>query len=420
MKKLALSLLISIFGVCAWATNAQDALNFYKQELTSFPTQNSRATRAYANALAAGLQTWLAQNEKNTAAPEVLLWQIRLFSQARNSGQALVTLFKLRYLFPQTDRTQLTAIWGENIQAVDYDLQDTATQLFAQGPSEKATSAEQKEAEMLYALSKLSGEDFYPAAAQAFENFFVRHPFYAGNNEAELWYGDLHRANKNYLAAIAQYKKADALYPNSPYKAASLRLIGDIYADNLKNTAAATEAYTTVLRLYPNSSETGIVYKHMAILDENNKQYDSALINYDKAIELLGDSAAVYEAYLGKADVYRKTNQYENAYNVLHRAADLSNISKEQAADALAQAAQIAHKKLKDENRYVQSLEKAVLLSPADPKTAERMYDIGSSYVKQGKLANAQEMYKKLILQFPTSKYASSAQGKLTRLQNTK
>ena len=264
------------------------------------------------------------------------------------------------------------------------------------------------------------GDDFYPAAAQAFENFFVRHPFYERNNEVELWYGDLHRGNKNYLAAIAQYKKADALYPNSPYKAASLRLIGDIYADNLKNTAAATEAYTTVLRLYPNSSETGIVYKHMAILDENNKQYDSALINYDKAIELLGDSSAVYEAYRGKADVYTKTNQHENAYNVLHRAAELSNISKEQAADALAEAAKIAHKKLKDETKYVQSLDKAVLLAPNDPKTAQRMCEIGDSYTKQGKLTKAQEVYKKLILQFPTSKYASSAQGKLTRLQNTK
>ncbi len=420
MKKLLLPLFISLFSVCAWADSAQDALNFYKQELTSFPVQNSRSTRAYAAALANGLETWLKQNPQSPAIPEVLLWQIRLFSQANDKGHALVTLFKLRYLFTQADRTQLTAMWSENLDALGKNRQEEATKLFAQGPSEKAVSAEQKEAEMLYALSKFSGEDFYPAATQAFENFFARYPHFPGNNEAELWYGDLHRGNKNYLAAIAQYKKADALYPNSPYKAASLRLIGDIYADNLQNTATATEAYTTVLRLYPHSAETGIVYKHMAILDENNKQYDSALINYDKAIELLGDSSAAYDAYIGKADVYSKTKQYENAYQVLQKVAELSSISKGQAADALAEAAQIAHKKLKDENRYVQSLEKAVLLSPADAKTAQRMYDIGSSYVAQGKLANAQDTYKKLILQFPTSKYASSAQGKLTRLQNTK
>ena len=420
MKKIVLTLFIGTFSVCAWATGAQDTLNFYKQELTSFPTKDSRATRAYAGALADGLQTWVMQNEKNESLPQVLLWQARLQTQARQNGAALVTLFKLRYLFTDTDKTQLLPLWEENLTSLDKKSRDEATRLFTTGPTQKAAFAEQKEAEMLYALSKLSGEDFYPAAAQAFENFFVRHPFYAGNNEVELWQGDLHRQNGNYLAAIAQYKKADALYPNSPYKAASLRLIGDIYADNLKNTAAATEAYTTVLRLYPNSSETGIVYKHMAILDENNKQYDSALINYDKAIELLSDAPAVHEAYLGKADVYTKTKQYDRAYEVLHQAAGLSNLSKDEAADALAQAAQIAHKKLKDDTKYMQSLEKAILADPTGPETAKRMYQLGAAYEKSGKGTNAQEVYRKLILQFPTSKYATSAQSGLTRLGTTK
>ena len=72
----------------------------------------------------------------------------------------------------------------------------------------------------------------------------------------------------------------------------------------LKNTEKATEAYTRVLREYEGSNEIGIVYKHMAIMDENNKNYDSALINYDKAIELLGTVPSAYEAYHGKADVF--------------------------------------------------------------------------------------------------------------------
>ena len=74
-------------------------------------------------------------------------------------------------------------------------------------------------------------------------------------DKVELWYGDLHRLNGNYLAAISQYKKAGELYPATPYKAASLRLIGDIYADNLKDTANATAYYTRVLREFPGSSE---------------------------------------------------------------------------------------------------------------------------------------------------------------------
>ncbi|MBO7190920.1 MAG: tetratricopeptide repeat protein [Elusimicrobiaceae bacterium] len=416
MKKLGLLILVSVFGVSAWAADAQEALNFYKKELSSFPVKTSRDNRAYALSLADGLNTWVLQHEKDSAVPTARLLQARLLAKAQENGAAFVTLLQLRYMFPQVDVASLKSILEESLNGLDKNVRQTAQELFTKGASAKATELPQQEAESLYALSKLSGKNFYPAATQAFERFFVRYPNYAGNNEAELWYGDLHRLNGNYLAAIAQYKKADALYPNSPYKAASLRLIGDIYADNLKDTDAALNAYTTVLRLYPKSSELGIVYKHMAILDENNKQYDSALINYDKAIELLGDATSVHDAYRGKADVYLKTKQYEQAYTVLHQAAALPNLPKAQALQSLQEAANIARKRLKDDVKYTQSLEKAILLAPGEQETAPLMYELANAYEKQGKTAQAQELYKKLILQFPTGKYASGAQSRLDRL----
>ncbi|MBR4355046.1 MAG: tetratricopeptide repeat protein [Elusimicrobiaceae bacterium] len=415
-KILIFSSIALLFGVIANAQEAQTALDFYKKELVAFPVQSTQETRAYAQSLADGLQTWLLQNENHPAAQDALLLQARLRGQARQNGSALVNLFRLRYLFPQADLTNITSLFEEALTGLDKKYRSQASQLLMKGPSAQANQPGAREAETLYAFSKLKGKDFYPAAAQAFEQFFARYPKYAGNNEVELWYGDLHRTNDNYLAAIAQYKKADALYPNSAYKAASLRLIGDIYADNLKNTPAATEAYTRVLRLFPNSSETGIVYKHMAILDENNKQYDSALINYDKAIELLGPTPAAYEAYRGKADVCIKTKQYEEAYRILHQTAEFFQADKAKSAQALMQAATIARKQLRDDVKYVQSLQKAVLLQPTDSTTAPRLYELGQAYEKQGKTAAAQETYKKLILQFPTSSYTSSAQRRLNRL----
>ncbi len=417
-KLLTALLLISTAGSLVWADKAQDTLDFYKQELTSFPARNTRDVRAYALALADGLDTWILQNEKQTPVHDAMLLQARLLERAEEDGAVLVTLFKLRYLFDQADMVQITPLFTQTVTELNKDSRPLANELLAKGASQKATTPVAKEAEALYALSKLSGSDFYPAATQAFERFFVRYPNYEGNNEVELWYGDLHRANGNYLAAISQYKKADLLYPSSPYKAASLRLIGDIYADNLKNTAAATEAYTTVLRLYPGSNETGIVYKHMAILDENNRQYDSALINYDKAIELLDNAPSVYEAYRGKADVYNKMKQPGEAYHVLHQAASIANLPADKAADALKEAGDIARRKLHDETKYIKSLERAILLQPTAPETAQLMYELGTCYEKQGKTAQAQEAYKKLILQFPISKYAAKAQNRLTRLSN--
>ena len=418
MHKLLLTLTFVVtLGSFSWAASAQETLNFYKQELGSFPSQKSRDTRAYAASLASGVDTWVLQNEKETSVQDALLWQARLLFQAQHYGAVMATLFKLRYLYSQADMAQITPLFTDVVKSLDKESRTVASQLLSKGSSADAHTPQAREAEMLYALSKLRGSSFYPAAAQAFERFFARYPEYPDNNAVELWYGDLHRENGNYLAAISQYKKADVLYPNSPYKAASLRLIGDIYADNLKNTAAATEAYTTVLRLYPGSAETGTVYKHMAILDENNKQYDSALINYDKAIELLTDTSSVYEAYRGKADVHIKMKQYAEAYQVLHQAAAMPKLDKAKAVEALDDAGKLATGKLNDPSKYIQSLEKAILLAPADPDTPQRMHTLAKTYEKQGKLNQAMATYKKLILQFPTSKYASRAQKRLLKLE---
>lgn len=399
---------------CAWATEGiSKGLEFYKQEILTLPMPSTRDSRAYAVALAAGLDTWAQQHPHNE---EALQMQTRLLLHAQEKGASIVTLFKWRYLFPQTAVQQLSPLWEEALPSLEKSARTQATDAFLHGPSASATTAPAKQAEMLYALSKLSGKDFYPAASQAFEHFFAHYPQYEGNNEVELWYGDLHRFNGNYLAAIGQYKKADALYPNSPYKAASLRLMGDIYADNLKNTAAATEAYTRVLRLFPNSAETGIVYKHMAILDENNKQYDSALINYNKTIDLLGATPAAYDAYLGKADVYAKTKRYDEAYTQLHHTAAVFATTPDKAAEALEKAARIARKKLHNNQKYIQSLEKKAALQPTSPATAQALYQIATTYEKQNASQQAVQTYQKLMLQFPTSSYATRAQKRLAVL----
>lgn len=418
MKKY--TLLLTVFMLTAsWAvaTTAQAGLDFYKKELSHFPVENSREQRAYASTLANGLETWLRQYPTNPEVQDALLMQTRLYLRAQEPGAAIVTLFKLRHQFPAVSLNVLQPLLTEAVQqGLDSAYRNQALQLFSAPLSSQTETVSQRKAEALYQLSKLAGKSFYEPAQLAFENFFVQYPTEEQNNEIELWYGDLHRLNGNYLAAIAQYRKASQLYPNTPYKAASLRLIGDIYADNLKDTAAATEMYTRVLNEFPDSSEIGTVYKHMAILDENNKQYESALINYDKAIELLGTTPAAFEAYTGKADVLEKNQDFQGAYDLLIKTGGLFTANPSQSSAAYEKAARVANKRLKDQARYTQALEKALLAFPNNSKGAELMYDLAKSYEKQGKNTQALSTYKKLVLKYPTDKYASKAQGRISRL----
>ena len=418
MKKRTL-LLTVLLTTATWAVaaTAQAGLDFYKNELNALPAENTREYRAYAQTLANGLQTWVAQHPADPNVQDALLMQARLYLRAQEPGAAVVTLFKLHREFPVVALSALQPLLTQAAQqGLDGESRNQAVSLF-NTPLQKASNTPlAQEAQALYELSQLAGRSFYAPAQAAFENFFAQNPTYEKNNEVELWYGDLHRKNGNYLAAISQYKKAGELYENSPYKAASLRLIGDIYADNLKDTAAATEFYTRVLREFPNSAEIGTVYKHMAILDENHKQYDSALVNYDKAIELLGTTPAAFEAYTGKADVLEKNKDFEGAYQLLTKTGSLFAAEPKKAAQAYEEAAEVAYKRLRDNVRYTQALEKAVLVYPANPEAAELMYDLAGAYEKQGKTTQALATYKKLVLKYPTDKYANKAQGRIEKL----
>ena len=418
MRKLLLILSVALIAAPALqAADMSAALDFYKKQALTISADPSREGRAFAKALADNLGTWALQNPGQAATADALLLQTRLYLRAEDNANTLVTLFKLRKVFPSADTSVLKALLPQAAEAVQSDSRNLVDQLFALPlPAEADTEAD-REAEALYALSKLPGRTVYAPAAQAFETFFAFHPKYENGDKVELWYGDLHRVNGNYLAAISQYKKAGELYPKTPYKAASLRLIGDIYADNLKDTANATAYYTRVLREFPGSSETGVVYKHMAILDENNKQFDSALINYDKSIELLGNTAASYESYRGKADVYVKTKNYGEAYNTLLKTANVFGSDEEKCTFSLLEAANVAKKRMRDQAKYMQALEKALVAHPAGPRAPQIMFDLASAYEQQDKKAQAVEMYKRLIINHPTNKLASRAQGRLDRLQ---
>ena len=417
MKKyILLGTLFVVAASWAVAAGAQAEFDFYKNEIGSFPAENTREHRVYAHTLADGLATWLAQHPADSNAQDALLMQVRLYLRAQEPGEAVVALFQLRRQFPTVSLNALEPLLAQALDGLAPASRNEALRLFAAPLPTTAEPLAKRQADTLYQLSKLAGKQFYAPAQAAFENFFVQHPTYEKNNEVELWYGDLHRTNGNYLAAIFQYKKAGELYPNTPYKAASLRLIGDIYADNLKDTAAATGMYTRVLNEFPNSSEVGTVYKHMAILDENNKQYDSALINYDRAIELLGTTPPAFEAYTGKADVLEKNKNYEGAYELLIKTGGLFAAEPKLASEAYEKAARVATKRLQDTPRYIQALEKAVLVYPSNPNGAGLMYDLANAYEKQGKNTQALATYKKLVLKYPASKYANKAQGRISKL----
>lgn len=397
------------------AQTAQDTLNYYKKQ-AAVKSETRRTDRAFAAALAQNVGAWLRVNPQDQAAKDALLLQYNLQKRADEYPAALVSLLKIRFYYPsQADINLLNT----NVDAVmnETDKKQKGNALAALAADTADLDRAEKEAALLEALVNIKSGKLYAVSAAEFEDFFVRNPKYAQNDKLELLYGDLHRQNGNYLAAVSQYKKVAELYAKTPYKAASLRMVGDVYADNLRDTETATAIYTSVLRQFPDSNEVGIVYKHMAIMDENNKNYESAVINYDKAAELLAGQEPAYEALRGKADVYLKTKDYQSAFDTLQAAAEAFRADEPKYADSMRKAAEVAQKRLKDGNLQTVTLEKILLAYPKTQHAPEIMYDLAYAYEKQGKAADAIGVYKKLIVSYPTDSYANKAQGRLSRLE---
>ncbi len=414
MKKIIFVLLVCVLCVSVWA--AEDAtLNFYQRQ-SLMKGATSKQDRAFAAALARDTGLWIKQNQQNPEVKTALLMQADYYLRAQEEAKALVALYQVRFYFPSTqDLPLLSSNVEKAMENLNRKQKAQALKLLAVN-TEGQTDL-QKQVILLESLAKSGLEKMYEPVCELFDNFLVNNPNYPLNDKVTLFYGDWHRQNGNYNAAVLAYKKVNELYPNTPYKAASLRMSADVHAGDIKDYDTAVALYNQVLKQYPDSNERGVVYKHLAVMEENRKNYAAALAYYEKAIADLGVVPAAYEAWLGKADVLIKTKDYQAAYQTQVKAAELFSSEEDKYVRALRAAADTAQRRLKDPALQASALEKIMLSYPKTQNAPEILYDTAYAYEKQGKDAQAVQTYKRLIINYPTDKYANRAQGRLSKLE---
>lgn len=416
-KKISYALVLCAFcaPLFAQAVEPAQTLDFYKSQ-GGLKGLSRRDDKLFSRALATNVNTWIKQYPDHESAKQAYLLEADYLIRAGENAPALLNLFKVRFFYPNAeDVAYLTKHIERLVDDLDKKKKPEALRMLAMNT--EGMSMAQKEASLLNALVKTNFRDTYPYTVEAFEDFFVKYPDFEENDKMELLYGDLHRHNGNYQAAIVQYKKVSELYPDTPFKAASMRMTGDVYADNLRNYESALSIYTNVLKQFPESNEVGVVYKHMAIMEENRKNYNDALVDYNKAIEMLEGRPTAYEAWRGKADVYAKMKEYEAAYKTLEETAELFQEDESKYVDTLLAAAEMAGKRLKNPQKRSLSLEKIMLRYPKTQQAPHILFELGYTYEKSDRAAQAMDTYKNLIVSYPTDGYAKRGQDRLDRLE---
>lgn len=414
MRKLVVAFVFAFACVPAFA--AQDAtLNFYQRQAL-MKGENARADRAFAAAMAEQMGLWIKQNPQSPELKTALLMQADYYLRAGEDARGLVALYQVRFYFPSVqDLTLLSSNVEQAMEKIKRSQKGQALKVLAVNTD--GMNRQQQQAALLEALVKANLPGTYQPVNELFDAFFTAYPKYAALDKMMLLQGDWHRQNENYLAAVAAYKYVNEMFPNTPYKAASLRMTADVYSGDLEDYDTATAIYNQVLKQYPDSNEIGVVYKHLAVMEENRKDYAAAAAYYEKAIQDLGSRPAAYEAWRGKADVQVKNKDYQGAYDTLLKAAQLFASDENKAVEALTEAAEIAQRRLKNPALRAAALEKIMLSYPKTQTAPQVLYDLGETYEKLGRTAPAIETYKRLIINYPTDKYASRAQSRLSRLE---
>lgn len=105
----------------------------------------------------------------------------------------------------------------------------------------------------------------FPQATQAMQQFLTKYPQGGYSANAHYWLGELYLANKEYSSAIEQFETVIQNFKSSSKYAPSRLKLGYALAESGR-LSEAKEQLTTVMNLYPDTTNARLAHKKLAKL----------------------------------------------------------------------------------------------------------------------------------------------------------
>lgn len=411
MKKLILFTLCLCAFTAVFAQSAEDELSFYKK------SASSAEKRALLTALEWDLNSWLERNPDSELVADALLTKAKVEYKARQFTASYLTILRYVYEFPDRQLNKDVV----NRILVEFQSKQQEDLVKALKPKNLSEATEDRLSAYFTITNSLNLRNSLDYMLKEYNSFFARFPEYENKDKIELLLGDLYRNNGNYLAALSKYDKVWQIYPSTKYKAASLRMKGDIYASEIRDYELAKEYYKRVLKEFPNSVEVPTVYKHLALLEAENRNYATAVENAQNAYEGYlqdGQKVRAYEALMFKAEVQEKDlRNYNDAVKTLQVAAEILRGEEPFFVEAKEREAYIQAKNLKDHYAERAVLEQIALEYPKTESGVQALYRVAELSEDFGETESAKEKYNQVILNRPQSKVAVKAQKRIKAIE---
>jgi TolA-binding protein len=184
-------------------------------------------------------------------------------------------------------------------------------------------------------------------------------------------------------------------------------------AQELGNYGEAISRYSTVVSAYPDSEYAGQSQFKKALCYELQENYDQACEEYVKLTYIYPDHALVADATIRLGNYYYKQKSYKVSGRIFYQF-HKKNPTHKLAPEALFLSAQCEYKQAT--YKEAAALFSQVIETYPDEKElrAEAMYWLGDSQTQLGDFARAYQTLKKLTWDYPDSKWAKIARGRLT------
>ncbi len=244
-----------------------------------------------------------------------------------------------------------------------------------------------------------------------------------------------HRKIDKKEKALAEIKRGKRIleqaihdFPNTSMQARADYLLANL-SQQLKEFETAVTRYSSVISNYPDSKYAPKAQFKKAMCLEKMDEYDKAVEEYVRLTYIYPNNKLVADATVRLANYYYEKGKYIIAGDVFRKFQD-NNAEHRLAAKALFLAGQsyLKYQTAKekeaakkndnwqgDYSRAIEVFEELVETYQDKPKLrAEGMYWLGDANYRQGNYAAAYQVFKRLTWDYPASKWAKIARGRLT------
>ncbi len=154
----------------------------------------------------------------------------------------------------------------------------------------------------------------YAKAIEKFTQLVNQYPDVYRSAEAHYQMGEIYRLYlKDYTKALNEYEKVINDYPKIIYQERegfkdsladqALFKIGKVYYENVKDKIKALDIFRRFIDESPNSCRKAAVYSYISAIQEEQKDYDSAINNIEKIIDIIVEGN-VQSLYFVRDSVY--------------------------------------------------------------------------------------------------------------------